>query len=91
MMGFNSGPTWAGTALTVFGLMSTVNAFIYNETLDPWNMNKNQSECRMLVGLSRSVGSVEVGGEILIGFEHTLLFVCCGRRENCYRVHYDPA
>ena len=89
-MGFNSGPTWAGTALTVFGLMSTVNAFIYNETLDPWNMNKNQSEFRMSFGLSRSFGSVEVGGEILIGFGHTF-FVCCGRRENCYRVYYDPA
>jgi hypothetical protein len=52
MMGSNSGPTWTGTALTVFGLMSTVNAFIYNETLDPWNMNKNQSGCCMPVGLS---------------------------------------
>lgn len=52
MMGSNSGPTWTGTALTVFGLMSTVNAFIYNETLDPWNMNKNQSKSRMPVGLS---------------------------------------
>lgn len=71
MMGPNSGPAWTGTALTVFGLMSTVNAFIYNETLDPWNMNKNQGECRMPVGLSRRFGLIQVGGEVLMGFGHT--------------------
>lgn len=45
MMGIASGPAWAGKAIAAVGLMSTaVDAFLYNETLDPWNMNKNQGE-----------------------------------------------
>jgi hypothetical protein len=38
-----SGPTWTGAAMAVLSMMSTaVHGFKYNETLDPWNMNKNK-------------------------------------------------